>query len=61
MAYTRKCENCIWVDQCHEDEACDYYEPASLEEQESIDIESYEEDIHMRHRLYMEQTTEQDG
>lgn len=60
MKYTRKCENCIWFDQCHEDEACDNYEPASLEEQEAIDIEAYGEDLHMRHELYMEQVAEQE-
>lgn len=60
MKYTRKCENCIWFDQCHEDEACDNYEPASLEEQEAIDIEAYDKDLHMRHALYMEQVAEQE-
>lgn len=60
MKYTRKCENCIWFDQCHEDEVCDSYEPTSLEEQEVMEIESYEEDLRMRHEFYMEQVAEQD-
>ena len=58
---SKKCENCIWFDQCHEDEVCDSYEPASLEEQEAMDIEAYEEDLRMRHKLYMEQVEEQDS
>lgn len=58
---SKKCENCIWFDQCHEDEVCDSYEPASLEEQEAMDIEAYEEDLRMRHEHYMEQVEEQDS
>ena len=58
---SKKCENCIWFDQCHEDEICDSYAPASLEEQEAMDIEVYEEDLRMRHELYMEQVEEQDS
>lgn len=55
----KKCENCIWFDQCHEDEACDSYEPASLEEQEVMELEAHEEDLRMRHKFYMEQVSEQ--
>lgn len=58
---SKKCENCIWFDQCHEDEVCDSYEPASLEEQEAMDIDAYEEGLRMRHELYMEQVEEQDS
>ena len=56
----RKCKNCIWFDQCHEDEACDSYEPASLEEQEEIDAAEYEADLRMRHEHYQSQVSEQD-
>lgn len=58
---SKKCENCIWFDQCHEGEVCDSYEPASLEEQEAMEIEAYEKDLRMRHELYMEQVEEQDS
>ena len=58
---SKKCENCIWFDQCHEDEVCDSYEPVSLEEQEAMEIEAYEKDLRMRHKLYMEQVKEQDS
>lgn len=61
MSTIKNCKNCIWFDQCHEDEVCDSYEPASLEEQEAMDIEAYEEDLRMRHGLYMEQVEEQDS
>lgn len=61
MNTIKNCKNCIWFDQCHEDEVCDSYEPASLEEQEATEIEAYEEDLHMRHELYMEQVAEQDS
>ena len=58
---SKKCENCSWFDQCHEDEVCDSYEPASLEEQEVMEIEAYEKDLCMRHEMYMEQVEEQDS
>lgn len=54
-----KCENCIWFDQCHEDEVCDGYTPASFEEQEAMDIAEYEADLCARHELYQEQIAEQ--
>lgn len=59
MTY-RKCKNCIWFDQCHEDEVCDDFEPASLEEQEAMSIEEYEADLRMRNEYYQEQISEQD-
>lgn len=55
----KKCINCIWHDQCHEDEVCDSYEPASIEEQEVIDAEEYARDLFMRHEYYQEQIDEQ--
>ena len=61
MSTIKNCKNCIWFDQCHEDEVCDSYEPASLEEQEAMDIEAYEEDLRMRHEYYMEQVEGQDS
>ena len=60
MKYTRQCENCIWFDQCHEDEACDCYEPASIDEQEAIEIAEYEADLHIRYDIYQELIVEQD-
>ena len=54
-------KNCIWFDQCHEDEACESYDPVSFEEQEAMDIEAYEEDLRMRHEIYMEQVKEQNS
>lgn len=56
----KKCENCIWFDKCHEGEACDDYEPSSIEEQEALDMEEYERDLSERHMVYMEQIKEQD-
>lgn len=55
----RKCENCIWSDKCHEEEACDGYEPAFLEEQEDIDVAAYNADIRMRYEYYQAIVTEQ--
>lgn len=57
----RKCLNCIWHDRCHEDEACESYEPLSLEEQEDAEAEAYNEDLRMRHEFYLEQVAEQDS
>lgn len=54
----KKCENCIWFDQCHEDEACENYEPASIDEQEAMEIAEYAADLQMRHELYQEQVLE---
>ena len=55
----KKCESCIWYDKCHEEEACEYYEPTSTEEQELAEKAEYEEDLRMRHELYQEQVEEQ--
>lgn len=60
MSYTKKCENCIWFDQCHEDEVCDDYTPASAEEEEAMEIKAYKEDLRMRHEIYSQQVAEQD-
>lgn len=61
MEDTRRCEHCIWFDQCREDETCDCYEPASIKEQESTDIAEYLSDVSMRHEYYQEQIVEQNG
>lgn len=61
MKHVNKCENCIWFDQCHEEEACDYYSPVSFDEQEATDIEEYEKDLRVRHEIYMEQVYEQNS
>ena len=60
MSTLKNCKNCIWFDQCHEDEACDNYEPASLEEREDMDSTEYARDLRMRHEMYQEQVVEQD-
>ena len=59
MSKTVKCENCMWYDRCQDSEACECYEPLSSEEQETIDIAEYKSDLHMRHRYYQEQISEQ--
>lgn len=59
MGNERKCEDCIWFDQCHEDEVCDCYDPSSNEEQETSLLNTYEADLNMRHELYQEQIDEQ--
>lgn len=60
MSTIKNCKNCIWFDQCHEDEACDSYEPVSLEEQDAMDAAEYEKDLRERHEIYQEQIAEQD-
>ena len=57
---SKKCENCIWCDQCHEDEVCENYDPASIDEQEAMEIAEYEADLHIRYELYQELIAEQD-
>lgn len=59
MSTIKNCKNCIWFDQCYEDEACDSYEPMSIEEQEAVDAEGYERELLMRHEHYQEQIDEQ--
>ncbi len=56
----RKCERCIWFDQCGKEKPCEYYEPASEEEADMIAKIEYEADLRMRHDLYMEYVKEQD-
>lgn len=54
-----ECKRCIWYDLCAEDGVCDSYEPASFEEQETVEVMAYEEDLHARHELYISQVSEQ--
>lgn len=56
----RKCERCIWFDQCSQEKPCEYYEPVSEEEADMTAKIEYEADLRMRHDLYMEYVKEQD-
>lgn len=59
MSTIKNCQDCIWFDQCCENEACDNYEGASADEQVSMDVMEYEEDLRVRHNLYQRQIAEQ--
>ena len=61
MKYMKKCENCIWSEQCGQETACDGYEPASAEEQEKMSVMDYESDLRERHTYYQEQIDEQNS
>lgn len=60
MSDNRMCKNCIWFEQCHEDEVCSDFEPLSLEEQEFMSVAEYEADLIIRHNYYQVQVSEQD-
>lgn len=47
-----KCKNCIWNDQCGQDEACEYYDDGSSVSQQ--DIVAYKKDLLMRAEAYEE-------
>lgn len=32
----KDCKNCIWFDQCHEEEACEHYSPVDQEEEDKF-------------------------
>lgn len=59
MEIIHKCENCIWFDQCHENEICDNYTPASTEELEDMDMSDYNGELRIRNSLYQRQVNEQ--
>lgn len=61
MTYVRKCEKCIWFDQCHQDAACDDFEPAAIEELEDMEVAEYEADLRMRQECYQEEIDEYNG
>lgn len=56
---TRRCENCIWYDQCGDRGLCDSYESESTEE--VVDEVEYLADLREREGLYAEQVAEQDA
>lgn len=54
----RKCEDCIWFEQCGQEEICECYTPESMEED---DINNYNEDLMMREDVYAEHLDEQNS
>lgn len=54
MKNTKKCENCIWFDQCAQGVTCDDYFPVSIEEEEAEQVAEYERDLRDRHEYYQE-------
>lgn len=61
MESTRKCEGCIWFDQCGDAEACDMYTPCSSAEDVEVAEEEYARDLDNRHDLYIAHIDEQDS
>lgn len=55
---SRSCRNCIWFEQCHEDEACDCYDPVVLNEQDEADVADYEAELEVRFKTYQRQISE---
>ena len=49
----RKCENCIWCEQCGCEAICDSYTPLSNEEENEIAAVEYFFDITNRQHEYM--------
>lgn len=56
----KKCNNCVWFDQCGCDETCKHYTPAASEECEAVDESEYEMDLRNRYGFYVRQIEEQD-
>lgn len=61
MKNTKKCENCIWFDQCAQEVTCDDYYPASVDKAEVDQIAEYENDLQDRHAYYQELVEEQNS
>lgn len=57
----KKCEKCIWFDQCGSTTACEDYDPISDDEREAEAVKEYEQDLRYRHELYSKQIKEQDS
>ncbi len=54
----RRCEKCIWFDQCGDRGLCDGYESELSEE--IMDESAYRADLRVRAEAYDEQVAEQD-
>ena len=57
----RECKNCIWFDQCGQNDICEDYDPCDMTETEQENIQTYINDLDERHSLYMEQIKEQNA
>ena len=61
MIDVKKCQNCIWYDQCGQDVACEDYDPVSPAEDEARVIQEYYDDLRERDEYYKEQIDEQNS
>ena len=61
MENTKKCEGCVWYDQCAQEFACEEYSPLSEEELTDMMIDEYEQDIRDRDEYYKELIEEQNS
>ena len=48
------CKECIWFDQCFNDEVCEHFFPAD----DSLDVTYYENDLKMRVASYQDMVDE---
>lgn len=55
----RDCKNCIWFDQCGQEEPCEYYETANTADK--LTIKSYNRDMELRDLVYRSVIDELDG
>ena len=60
MKNINKCENCIWCDQCAQNEVCADFTPLSFTEAD-IHSEEYEADLRDRVECYQELIDEQNS
>ena len=61
MNNMKKCKNCIWFDQCGQENACEDYTPVSEAEYDAIQAGEYDSDLSLRHNIFMEQIEEQNS
>ena len=61
MEHTKKCEGCVWFDQCAQEVACEDYSPVSDEESMDMILEEYAQDLTDRYEYYNELIEEQNS
>ena len=54
----RKCEDCYWFGRCDQTSPCEFFDPLYMD---AVLEAEYEQDLLMRHHIYMRQIEDQDG
>jgi hypothetical protein len=61
MNNMNKCKNCIWFDQCGQENACEDYTPVSEAEYDDMQAKEYNSDLSLRHDICTKLIEEQNS